>query len=49
MPGDHHASTFTLRNLSSEKVVVVVGRFYVALFSAFEQTHCARISVIQHE
>ena len=23
--------------------VVVVGRFYIALFSALEQTHCARM------
>ena len=25
------------------KVVVAVDRFYIALFSALEQTHCARI------
>ena len=24
-------------------VIVVVGRFYTALFSALEQTHCARM------
>ena len=28
---------------ASGAVCVVVGRFYIALFSALEQTHCARI------
>ena len=26
---------------SGRKIVVVVDRFYIALFSALEQTHCA--------
>ena len=29
--------------------IVVVGRFYIALFSALDQTHCARSHVILHE
>ena len=28
---------------STAKVVVVVDRFYIALFSALEQSHCARM------
>ena len=28
---------------SPSLIVVVVGRFYIALFSALEQTHCARM------
>ena len=31
------------RQGTDREVVVVVDRFYVALFSALEQTHCARM------
>ena len=41
MPGESHSRR--LRSLLLCLCDVVVGRFYVALFSALEQTHCARM------
>ena len=29
--------------MSGVIIIIIIDRFYIALFSAFEQTHCARM------
>ena len=34
---------------NKRKIIIIIDRFYIALFSALEQTHCARTSFYINE
>ena len=48
MPACCHVITINVINVVVVVVAIIVGRFYIALFSSLEKTHSARIMGVKY-